>query len=308
MTPPRGDNWAGCVGVLVALVGWLVATRNHAALLMVCYGLLAGGIGFSVGDFMNMLGRAGWGPMGAEGPLRALDYWKWMEQLFGLIMGLGIGIGFAQLVRGNLAEPVEDEENGPLRLVALVFLFVVMMWINLFKNVRTWTRNQLLREGLFGLDPWWWFLLVGIVLTMAVLFAIVRHRQGKLVLVPASSFGRAQLLFLLILWVAVIAALLQVLPGIGRRGALFVHTTFWLTAGVCTLLVLNLSGEPRRGTGQGVPSEDASWLPGRGHLLAWAGVPILILAMAYLSVSTHAAPLPGSQLRFESVPEEKVEP
>jgi hypothetical protein len=297
MTPPRGDNWAGCAGLLAALVGWLLATRNRAALLLLCYGALAGGVGFAAGDFLQMLGRAGWGPIGRYEALQGLGYWKWMEQCFGLIMGFGVGLGFARLSRDGLAPPVEDEPNGPLRTVALVFLLVVMMWVNLHKNVRTWARGGLLQEGLLGLEPQAWFLIVGVLLSAAVLVAIARHRTAGLALVPASAFGRGQLLFLLILWVAVVAALLQALPGIGRKGPLFVHATFWLTATLCTLVVVCLPAEARA-VSQGEPATALVWRPGWRLAILWGCVPALILLLAYLTCSTHEEPLPGSRQRF----------
>ena len=298
MTPPRGDNWAGCLGLFVALVGWLVGKRDRAALLLALYGFLAGGIGFAAGDFVNMLGRAQWGPVGRYEALQNLDSWKWMEQGFGFLMGGGVGLGFARLLRGGLAPAAEDETKGPLGVVALVFLFVVMMWENLFKNVRNWARDGHLRDGLFGLDPRLWFLGVGVLLTAAVLFAILRHRRGELSLVPATAFGRAQLLFLLLLWVPVLAAFMQAFPSLTRKGALFVHVTFWLTGLACTFLVLALSPKPAPREATTEP-ESRSWRPGWRMGLVVLLVPALVLLLAWLSVASHAEPLGGSHLRFE---------
>lgn len=119
MTPPRSDNWAGCVGLWVALAIYLYRTGNRTALMLSCYGLLAGGLGFAVADFVNMAGRAQWGFIGGSETLRGMDSWKWMEQLFGFIMGFGVALGFARAAQ-NLAPPVEDEAPGSLRLVSLL--------------------------------------------------------------------------------------------------------------------------------------------------------------------------------------------
>src|SRR6266446_8107956 len=138
MTPPRSDNWAGVLGLYVGLVVYLLGTRNRAALSLSLYGLLAGGIGFAVTDLPNMLGRAQGGPIGRYEMLHGLDYWKWMEQGFGLVIGFGVGLGCLRVLRGNLAPPAEDSPGGPSRWLALIFLLVVTMWENLFKNVRNW--------------------------------------------------------------------------------------------------------------------------------------------------------------------------
>jgi hypothetical protein len=299
MTPPRSDNWAGCVGLFAGLVLFLYAKRDRAALLLTTYGLLAGGFGFAVTDLANMLGRAQWGPIGRYEVLHNLDYWKWMEQGFGLVMGWGVGLGFVRLLRGGLALPVEDQPPGAMRAVALLLLFVVMMWANLFKNVRNWTQGGQLQEGVFGLDPQYWFLIVGLLLAAVVTFAISRHVRGELPLVPATAFGRAQVLFLLILWVAVLAAFMQAFPSLGHRGALWVHVTFWLTATACTLLVLALPDKPLQPASKAIGPEATTWRPGRAQLVAWIIVPALILLLAWLTVSSHAEPLYGSHRRFE---------
>ena len=58
--------------------------------------MLAGGVSFAVADWVNVLGRGQWGPIGSYEPLQRLDYWKWMEQLFGLLMGVGVAWGFGR--------------------------------------------------------------------------------------------------------------------------------------------------------------------------------------------------------------------
>ena len=72
-----------------------------------------------------MLGRAQWGPVGRFEALHNLDYWKWMEQGFGLVMGFGVGLGFLRILRGNLAPAKEDVAEGPMDWLALIFLFVI---------------------------------------------------------------------------------------------------------------------------------------------------------------------------------------
>ncbi|TKJ33188.1 MAG: hypothetical protein CEE38_21265 [Planctomycetes bacterium B3_Pla] len=298
MTPPRSDNWSGCVGLFVALILYLVRRQNRAALMIALCGFLAGGIGFAVGDFVNMLGRAQWGPIGRLEALQGLDYWKWMEQLFGLIMGAGVGMVFLRCVRPKLAPPAEDEDGRNLNTVGLVFLLIVMMWSNLHKNVLNWAKGDHIPDHFFGVRTEWWFLLVGLLLSAAVLMAIIRRRRQELPLAPSSAFGRGQLLFLLILWVAIAGAFVQAFPGMARKGAFFVHTTFWITGGICSLVVLSLSGKPRTPTDLQLTPSDISWRPGVRYWIGWLLVPILILLLAYLTVSSHDGPLSGSHLRY----------
>ncbi|UCD52967.1 MAG: hypothetical protein JSW27_10075 [Phycisphaerales bacterium] len=298
MTPPRSDNWSGCVGLFVALLVYLMRRGDRAAVRMAAFGFLAGGIGFAVGDFVNMLGRAGWGAIGRYEGLQGLDYWKWMEQLFGLVMGLGVAIGFLGRLRTRLAPAEEDQSSGWLNTIAAVFLFVVMMWTNLAKNLRTWAQSDHIPETFFSLDTNWWFLAVSGLLAVVVLLAIVRHRGTALRFVPSASVGRAQLLFLLILWVAILGAFTQALPRVADRGVFFVHTTFWITGGLCSLLLLYLSVDPWWHPAAALGAEDAYWTVSLRYWLSSLLVPLLLLTLAYLTVSSHTDPLPGSHLRF----------
>lgn len=302
VTPPRSDNWSGCVGLFVALVLYLIRQRNQVGLSVALWGFLAGGLGFAFGDFVNMLGRAQWGPIGRFSVLQGLDYWKWMEQLFGLVMGIGVGLAFLRGVRRKLIPPAEDQESSNLNTVALLFLLLVMMWSNLFKNVRNWAKGNAIPEHFFGIRSEWWFLLVGLMLSAIVLFAIIRHRRHELPLSPAGAFGRGQLLFLVILWVAVIGAFMQAFPGMAGKGVFLVHLSFWITGGTCSLIVLGLSGTPESEAEAQVAPSAHSWRPGARYWLSWLLIPVFIILLAYLTASLSEGPLPGSNLRFENAP------
>jgi hypothetical protein len=307
MTPPRSDNWSGCVGLFIALAFYLIRHKNRAALIVALWGFLIGGLGFALGDFVNMLGRAQWGPIGCFSALQGLDYWKWMEQVFGLVMGIGVGLVFLRQVRLRLVPQAEDQESGNLNTVALLFLLLVMTWSNLFKNVRNWATGNHIPKQFFSIRPEWWFLLVGLLLSAGILAAIIRHRRQALPLAPASAFGRGQLLFLVILWVAVIGAFMQAFPGMAGKGVFLVHLSFWITGGICSLIVLGLSGHPADETEPQWATSDSLWRPGMRYWLSWLLVPILILLLAYLTTFLSDGPLPGSNLRFENAPTTSVE-
>ena len=301
MTPPRSDNWSGCVGLFAALLIYLRRRRDRAALRMAALGFIAGGLGFALGDFVQMLGRAQWGPIGRFEALQGLDYWKWMEQLFGLVMGLGVAAAFLGRLRTRLAPAEEDQPAGRLNAVAAAFLFVVMMWVNLGKNVRAWTEAECLPETFFGVATGWWFLIVGLLLAAVVLLAIVRYRQGTLRFLPTVSIGRAQLLFLVILWVAILGAFTQALPRLGHKGVFFVHTTFWITGGLCSALLLCVSVDPWWHPSAALAKGDSHWHVSWKYWLGGLLAGLLLLALAYLTVASHAEPLSGSHSRFTEV-------
>jgi len=302
MTPPRSDNWAGCIGLFAALLAYLHRRRDRTAVMLAGWGFLIGGVGFVLGNFVNMLGRAQWGPIGRYEVLHGLDYWKWMEQGFGLIMGLGVGAVFLRRVRTSLSTPPEDSRGRRLAVVSLLLLLVVMMWLNLSKNVSNWAKGNHIPQSVLGVDSASWFLAIGVLLSAVAVIAIARHRRDCLAIVPASEFGWAQMLFLIVLWVPVVGAFTQALPGLSGRGVFLVQASFLITASLCSLIVVSLTGAPRPGPAEPRGPSDASWALGWKYWACLCLVPILLYVTAYLTVASHDGPLPGSQVRFSRPP------
>ncbi len=296
MTPPRSDNWAGSVGLLVALLLYLRRHDNRAALVLSGWGVLFGGLGFALGDFAQILGRAQWGPIGRYEALQGLDYWKWMEQGFGLVMGLGLAVVFLAAIVPRLAPPSEDPADSRLDTFALLVLLVVMMWANLSKNVRTWTREDDLPDRVLGLDPALWLASIGALLAVGVVVAVLA--RDRLPLTPAAPLGRAQWLFLLVLWIPIAGALLQAAPRLARPDMFFVHATFWITGAVCLLLTLWLRDEAATQPPEALSAADSRWRLGTGYWVSLLLVPLLVAALAYLTVASHRHELPGSHRRF----------
>jgi hypothetical protein len=222
-----------------------------------------------------------------------------MEQSFGLIMGLGVGWAFLGVLRRNLVPPEEDKSDGNLNTLGLIFLLIIMMWNNLHKNVLNWAKGNNIPEFFFGIKTHWCFLIVGLLISAMILLAIIRHRRQKLPLAPSSAFGKGQLLFLVILWIAVIGAFIQAFPNMARKGVFFVHVTFWVTAGISSLIVLSFSGKPKFFSESQLTASDYSWKPGKRYFISLLIIPALIFLLAYLTVSLDEKPLSGSHLRFE---------
>lgn len=317
MTPPRGDNWAGCVGVLLALIYELRQQQNRAALRWCGYGFLFGGLGFLLGDFMNMLGRAQWSIIGAWPVLQGLDYWKWMEQLFGLIMGAGIGWGAQTFARQQtapksdqgengqpipviaLAAPQEDVESRGMNFIGLIFLLIVLPWKNLHKNVFRWQEAGWVPDEFAGLSGMFWFLIVGILLSVAVGSAICQARRHQLALIPRSNLGRAQWLFLLILWMSLAGDFCGNLPRLESRAVFVVQISFWITGALCTMLVVRTLEMDQILPSDFWPAEDTRW-----SFKLWTSVgvalavPLLCGVIGWLTIQSHGEPLPGSHQRF----------
>jgi hypothetical protein len=306
LSPPRSDNWSGALGLLLALVLLLIRTRNRAALVLVAWGALFGGLGFLLGDFVQMLFRARWGPIGLSSTLADLNGWKAMEQLFGLIMGAGVAWACDRLARSPLAPPAEDQPASLWDNLAPLFLLLPMFWENFHKNVHAWNEGGHIREGLFSIPPSTWILLSALLASALVLAAFLQHRRRPLPCLPSSPFGRAQLLFLILVWIPTLAALLQAFPSLGNRGTFFVHLSFAWSALACSAIALALPEAQTPGIASTPPPEllphDPRW-PLRGILAALLILPPLIIpAVAALSLATRSKSLPSSRERFPSAP------
>lgn len=316
MTPPRGDNWAGCVGLYLALLVYLRQQRNRVALLWSAFGFFFGGIGFLLGDFINMLGRGEWIWLGSPPWLQGLDFWKWMEQSFGLIMGAGIGWGALRLHSSPAASrqltqedaaarvlctPEEDSATRGMNFIGLIFLLVILPWKNLHKNVFQWQKQNWLPEEFGNVPTVIWFLVLGLVLSAAIIVAICQARRQRLALIPDSKLGRAQWLFLLILWMSLAGDFSRALPGLAGRAVFLVQFSFWITGSLCTLLVVHIEETAQSVPQPGLKAEDKRWaILHLTRVIAFVLTAALITAVGWLTIQSHDAPLSGSHLRFES--------
>jgi len=181
-----------------------------------------------------------------------------------------------------------------------VLLAPVMMWLNLSKNVTNWMSGNHVPGEVLGIASTAWFLAIGVVLATASVVAIIRQHQGVLAMSAGSAFGRAQLLFLAILWVFTIGASMQAQPAMSNRGTFLVQASFWITSGICSVLVLVLTGRLTNESAESRPASVDSWRLGPRFWAQLCLVPSLLLAIAWMTTASHREPLPGSHLRFDT--------
>jgi len=187
-----------------------------------------------------------------------------------------------------------------LRTVSLILLAPVMMWLNLSKNVTNWVSGNHVPGEVLGIASTGWFLAIGVVLATASMVAIIRQHQGTLAMSAGSDFGRAQLLFLAILWVFTIGASMQALPAMSNRGTFLVQASFRITSGICFVLVLALTGRPTNESAESRPAAVDSWRLGPRFWAQFCLVPLVLLVIAWMTTASHREPLPGSHLRFDT--------
>jgi len=109
-------------------------------------------------------------------------------------------------------------------IFAVVFVFNILAYLNIVKNLEDWTAVRKIMvngtEGVFrsvaevlqaplfdsiNMSPWSWFTLMWIAFTACTVLVLVRHRRHPVALIPSTWLGKGQLLYLMFLWLMVIA-------------------------------------------------------------------------------------------------------
>ncbi|MCA9159820.1 MAG: hypothetical protein KDA72_15905, partial [Planctomycetales bacterium] len=291
INPGRSDAWAGCLGVQLALIAFLWRRNNRAGLLLTSYGMLSGGLGFALGDFIQALGRAKWGPIGWYPALQEFGYWTVMEQFFGLCMGIGIGLAAVRLIRGRLARPDDESASPWLNGFSVFCLLGLLFAINSRTNIAAWLKAETMPELAMGYSS------VGIlwvcrVLALAwLLFAIVRVIRGKLDCLPPSAMGRSQTLCVLV--TGMVLSLYLMLPGLPLPTVLM----FFVALGIGLSIVLSLPKQEleEEAAGGQVAAEAPVWKLGWKHWGLWCLTPIVLLVLAR---GVMHLDIPVKQIRF----------
>jgi len=196
MTPPRGDNWAGCLGMTIGLWIWLRRNGLNGVLLSSLITAFFGGFGFAFATFLRLFGiRTGW----------QTNWHSFMEQSYGFINGLGIA---AALLILAARLPVDgqksaDEPADRHDLYAIAFVMLVVPWLNLRQNPEFWTRNNVVPEVMAGIPSQLWFEVAFWIFAAMTIRLLIRHRTDPVALVPATWLGKGQLLYLVFLWMMV---------------------------------------------------------------------------------------------------------
>ena len=237
LTPPRSDNWAGALGMTLALLVYLLRHRLTAVAWAGLLGGLIGGVGFSGAALIKLLAVTS----GFQ-----TNWHSVLEQTYGFINGIGIALVLGYL--STRVRPVSD--NPPLRRwtepVAVIFTLLVVTYLSIRKNLwAVWlqgpggmTRTPV-PEEMYGLSAVTWFHLAYAALALVVILPLVAMYRGRrIAAVPANWLGRGQILFLVLLWWIVIGNLSRYLPFNEQR--LITEGVIHLNACLVTLLALLL--------------------------------------------------------------------
>lgn len=237
MTPPRGDNWSGCLGMVTGL---LVFCWRHSLEGVATAALITGfigGVGFAFAQLLKLV----YIKSGLQ-----TNWHSVMEQTQGLFHGIGIAVAMGMLL--SRAPEVPDTPLPSWMLIfSVVFILVLLTYLNHRKAVETWVQKvESLPEKLYGIPVsgyprslWFrigWFEMIYIVIGIAVIWLMVAHLRQPLAFVPETWLGKGQFLYMIFLWWVVIFNFEHALVGFTPQ-RLVTEGVITFNAVICTILM-----------------------------------------------------------------------
>jgi len=264
LTPPRGDSWANILGCYIGLLLHFRKTGQKPVAFAALLSGAFGGLALSTAQFVKVLCYSPGNPRLTDNPA-VIEFWNhwrsanWhsiaLEQFAGVLYGLAIVIPLGILAARLPIRRDEPRVRPWTEIFAVVFIFNILAYINVVKNVRDWTGVRAIGQGVFRsvaeflraplmgnvtLSAWTWFTLMWLAFTACTVWVLVRHRRQPVALIPATWLGKGQLLYLMFLWLIVIANFTKALVAFSA-GRIATEGTTMFNALICTVLILGFA-------------------------------------------------------------------
>ena len=262
MTPPRGDSWANIVGCFAGMLVYMYRNGLKPVGYTAIVSGVIGGLGFMFAQFAKILLTIPGNPIFSSDPvwLREWQHWRsanWhnlvVEQGVGLLYGLAIAVSMALLADRLKPAVPEPRVRKWTESFSVFFLLIVLLYVNLVKNVPDWTRvygahaalPAMMKAPLFPkieLSALAWFNVTFLLMGVALAAILWAHQRRPLAIVPPGWVGRGQLLYLIFLWAILIGNWEKALPGFQEQRL----ATEWLmmvNGLIATFLLLNFARE-----------------------------------------------------------------
>ena len=245
MTPPRGDNWAGCLGMTAGAIVYCLRTGLAEVARAALVSGFIGGIGFAAASMLKLVEvTSGY----------TTNWHSILEQTTGLFNGIGIAVAMSGLARR--VGPVDEEDPAPhanrrfAELWTVGFVLLVIPYLNLRKNVADWTKAGAVPQGMYGIPAWAWFDLAALAVAASLAILMGRHLRRPLAVVPENPLGQGQGLFLLLLAIMVIGNFERALVGF-KDQRLVTEGVIHLNALLCAVILLTADRTPTGETSTG---------------------------------------------------------
>jgi hypothetical protein len=239
MNPPRGDSWAGCLGMVWGILFFCWRRRfGGIAFATLATGFL-GGIGFALGAAVKLT-------VMSSGLVT--NWHSVMEQTQGFFHGLAIAITFALVAR----KAPKLADLAPTRrwteVFSVTFVLCVLNYLNFRRSPGEWTKEiEALTPNLYSIPiagyllPWrgflGWFEMIYLAIAAVMIVLLILHLRRPLPFIPTDWVGKGQLFYLVFVWSVVIINFADVLP---RFTPIRLVTEWFMTlnAVACTVLLI----------------------------------------------------------------------
>jgi len=296
MTPPRGDNWAGILGVFAGTSIWMWRNQLKPVAIASLISGFIGGLSISGILWLKQLLVSFGNPriLEAKGILpgsaafiektslwadwQAQNWHSFFEQSYGFMNGIAIALalGFVasrmKFPTNEIPEKLKKKERWTMTFSALFAMFG-LTYFNVVKNVGEWASKlkpevwlQTITDDagntetvqalwdipyigrLPGIDflhftPTGWFNLTWLLLTLACVFIVYRHFKNPLPLIPESPLAKGQIIYLVVLWIMVIANFERALVG-WHPARLLTEWVIAINAIIATVMMVTLRPKP----------------------------------------------------------------
>lgn len=272
MTPPRGDNWAGCLGMTVGLLAYCLRTGLPEAARAGLVTGVVGGISFAGASMIKLVAvTSGF----------ITNWHSVLEQTTGLLNGLGIALAMWHVARWS--PPVEDRAGSTnsrpwADSLAVAFTLLAIPVVNLRKNTRDWVNAKVVPAEMYGWSADAWFGLAFVVVALCLSALMFRHARRPIAVVPESPLGVAQALYLLLMAIMVVGNFERILVRFTDQ-RLITEGVIHVNAVVCALLLLLAS--PARGR---EPERPVARHDGRGRTIRWGRLITACIAASLLAI------------------------
>lgn len=291
MTPPRGDNWSGVLGALIGT--GIFGLRNGLAPLAYAGALnfILGGIGFSTVKIVRQMLLLPGNSELYPNETAAIETWKhyqsanWhsiLEQSHGFCHGVATAITMALLWPKLSTVSNEPRVRRWTEAIAVVLSIFFLTYVNVVKNVSEWVKGThalvppMMKAPLFewiNLSATMWFNLAWCAMSLACLGLLLLHLRRPLAIVPSTWLGKGQLIYVLILWIMVIADFERSLNGFSEQ-RLVTEWVIIINASLATFLVVALPGPNVVVAGQQIANYGT-----RTVRILLIGIPVALLIM-----------------------------
>ena len=264
LTPPRGDSWANILGCFIGLILYFRKTGQKQIVFTALLSGALGGFALTTAQFIKVLCYSPGNPRLTTDPavIQAWQHWRsanWhsiaLEQFAGFLYGLAVVIPMGILASRLVVRRDEPRTRPWTEIFAVVFVFNIVSYINIVKNIEDWTATrkimvngaegvfhsvaQILQAPLIGLtlSAWTWFTLMWILFTACTVAILVRHRYRPIALIPSTWLGKGQLLYLMFLWLIIIANFSKAVVAFSD-GRIATEGAVMFNGLICTILIL----------------------------------------------------------------------